>query len=90
MHVDTEYDGVVSVELVKGFTCMRPTKWQDANLSFSGNDFTADALSLLEWHAFKSIVARPKSTQKKGHWPLRGCFVNNPAFPHIPVSEEME
>ena len=76
MPVDTEYDGVVSVELVKGFTGMRPTKWQDANFSFPGNDFTDDALSLLKWHTFKSIVARPKSTQKNRscspHWSQTG------------------
>ena len=90
--METKYDGVVSVELVKGFTGVLPTKWQDANFSFPGNDFMADALSLLKWHTFKSIMAKPKTTQKMGHWPLRGCFVNNPVFPHTPAnfSEEME
>ena len=88
--MESDYDGVVSVELVKGFTGVLPTKWQEENFSFPGNNFTADALGLLKWHTFKSIVAKPRTTQKKGHWPLRGCFVNNPAWPHTSASVEME
>ena len=66
MTIESEYDGVVSVELVKGFTGVLPTKWQDANFSFPGNNFRDDALGLLKWHtgAFKSIVAVLKTTQK--------------------------
>ncbi len=42
----SDKDGIVSVELVKGFTGVLSTKWQDENFSFPGNDFTADALGL--------------------------------------------
>ena len=62
--MESDYDGVVSVELVTGVVL---TKWQDDNFSFPRNDFTADVLGLLKWHTFKSIVAEPKTTQKKGH-----------------------
>lgn len=43
--MESDYDGVVSVELVTGVVL---TKWQDENFSFPRNDFTAECARSVE------------------------------------------